>query len=55
MAIYYAHYCGRKGCGQRVVNNDKLKRYIHADMAPEREGHRPIIRTVKMTEQGERV
>lgn len=48
MAIYIRHECAVPGCGVQLVNNDKLKRYVHANMAPEREPHRGVVRSVKV-------
>lgn len=51
MAVYFVHTCGHKGCGQRLVNNDKHKRYVHANMAPEKEPHKPIVVSTRTEEK----
>lgn len=51
MAIYFVHTCAVKGCGQRLVNDEKRKRYVHANMAPEREPHKPVVKATR-TEDG---
>ena len=50
MAIYFAFHCGHKGCGQRLVNDEKRKRYVHANLAPEKESHKPIVKSTATKE-----
>lgn len=51
MAVYYRHYCRVDGCGQRLVNHEQTKTYVHANMAPERQPHRPVVGVVKAEER----
>lgn len=50
MAIYIRHECAVADCGAQLVNDDKLKRYVHVNVSPEREPHKPVVRVVKMQE-----
>jgi hypothetical protein len=50
MATYIRHVCAVPGCGVQLINNDKVKRYGHANVPPEREPHRGIVQSIKMQE-----
>jgi hypothetical protein len=55
MAVYYQHYCKVEGCGQRLVNHEQTKTYVHANMAPENQPHRPIVGSRTIDESGQEV
>lgn len=52
MAVYYRHYCKVAGCGVTLLNHEQSKTYVHANMAPENQPHRPVVGVVKTDERG---